>query len=261
MARLNEGGQILGDVLASLGILVVGALLIGLLAINASAFSQYSVEELQATFLAQEGLEAARSIRDKDFDDLTDGTHGLALSNNQWIFSGISDIQDRFTRQIIVSSVDARLKKIVSNVTGPETNVSLTTYLANLKQSAGAAGNLTFDLSGALLENGNKTLRNIKLTNNGGASVTIDKITVWWQGDSPIQEIRLNSAVWSHANTGSPSGKQPSGTELNIVDYTLGAGQSESDTWFKFEGPTSATNFIVRFQMSDGSVVYVRLEL
>ncbi len=45
---------------------------------------------VRATFLAEEGLEAARSLRDSDFANLTDGDHGLAISGNQWSFSGAS---------------------------------------------------------------------------------------------------------------------------------------------------------------------------
>ena len=86
----------------------------------------------RATMLAQEGLEAVRNIRDgycnphdvacnnansTGFELLTDGDHGLALSENRWIFSGISDTTDIFTRKIQVTTVDSTHKGITSTVT------------------------------------------------------------------------------------------------------------------------------------------------
>ena len=69
---------------------------------------------VRATFIAEEGLEIIRNIRDASFTNLVDGTHGLAVSGNQWVLSGSSDITDIFTRQITISTIDADTKQIVS---------------------------------------------------------------------------------------------------------------------------------------------------
>lgn len=96
----------------------------------------------RAAILADEGLEAVRNIRDENFTNLTDGTYGLAISGNQWVFSGISDVTDIFTRAITISSVDANRKLVTSTVNWPQNpqrtgNVTLTTYLTNWKASGG----------------------------------------------------------------------------------------------------------------------------
>ena len=71
----------------------------------------------RAVLLAEEGLEAVRNIRDDDFSNLSDGTHGLAQSGNVWILSGSSDVTDIFTRAITISTVDANRKNVTSTVT------------------------------------------------------------------------------------------------------------------------------------------------
>ena len=76
----------------------------------------FSGNHARATMLAEEGLEAVRNIRDENFFNLTDGTHGLTISGNQWILSGSSDASGIFTRQISISSIDAERRQISSSV-------------------------------------------------------------------------------------------------------------------------------------------------
>lgn len=98
-------------------------------------------QRARAAFLAEEGLEASRNIRDANFSNLTDGAKGLAVSGNQWVFFGTSDTTDNFyTRQITISSIDSKRKQVVSNVTWQQNNqrtgsVSLTTYLTNWRNT------------------------------------------------------------------------------------------------------------------------------
>jgi len=99
-------------------------------------------QRVRAVFLAEEGLEASRNIRDENFSNLTDGTKGLSISGNQWTFSGSSDLTDSFyTRQITISTVDSSRKQITSAVSWQQNpqrtgSVSLITYLTNWKASA-----------------------------------------------------------------------------------------------------------------------------
>lgn len=67
--------------------------------------------------LADEGLEASRSIRDGAFTNLTDGAHGLAISGGVWTYSGTQDVAGQFTRSVTVSTVDANTKTLASTVT------------------------------------------------------------------------------------------------------------------------------------------------
>jgi hypothetical protein len=98
----------------------------------------------RAALLAEEGLEAARNIRDSGYANLADGTYGLAITGGQWMFSGAEDATGTFTRRVTVSSVDTRRKLVTSAVTWQQNAqrtgiVSLTTRLTNwMAQAAGS---------------------------------------------------------------------------------------------------------------------------
>jgi hypothetical protein len=72
-----------------------------------------------ARMIAEEGLEATRSIRDtNNFSAVTVGVHGLGSAGNVWQFSGASDVVDTsFTRSVTVSTLSLHEKKVSSNVT------------------------------------------------------------------------------------------------------------------------------------------------
>lgn len=97
----------------------------------------------RAALLAEEGLEATRNIRDAGFANLTDGTHGLSVAGNQWVFSGASDASGIFTRAVTISSIDSHRKNIVSTVTWQQNlertgTMTITTELADwLRSSSG----------------------------------------------------------------------------------------------------------------------------
>lgn len=89
----------------------IGALLYG------EEGAMISGQKTRAVLLAEEGIEAARNIKDENFDNLADGAYGLAVVSGRWIFSGTQDVTDIFTRKIEVFTVDADRKRVVSRVT------------------------------------------------------------------------------------------------------------------------------------------------
>jgi prepilin-type N-terminal cleavage/methylation domain-containing protein len=127
-----------------LAVSVFGLIITGL--IGALVYGQESSSlagaRVRAVFLAEEGLEAARNIRDADFNSLSDGNHGLVIAANEWFFSGAQDTTDIFDRQIRISTVNDDTKQVVSRVTwqqNPQRDglVELVTYLANWQKVAG----------------------------------------------------------------------------------------------------------------------------
>ena len=116
--------------LAFLVTAMVGALIVGRESVATSGAQN------RAVLLAEEGLEAARDVRKDAYANLTDGTHGLAMTANKWVFSGTSDTTDIFTRVITVSAAGTDRKQVVSTITWQQTAsrtgiVTLTTYLTN----------------------------------------------------------------------------------------------------------------------------------
>lgn len=115
---------------------LVGALIYG------QESSSLSGARARAIFLAEEGLEATRNIRDSNFTNLLDGNHGLVVSANEWVFSGAQDTTDIFDRQISISTVDADTKQIISRITWQQNpqrsgSVELETYLTNWQKVTG----------------------------------------------------------------------------------------------------------------------------
>lgn len=91
----------------------------------------------KAIFLAYEGLEATRNIKENDFTRLTDGSHGLVVAGGGWDFSGNEDVSGRYTRTVTVSSVDTKTKQAVVMINwqyNPYRNgsLSLKTYFSDV---------------------------------------------------------------------------------------------------------------------------------
>lgn len=143
------------ELLVAISIFVLGFVTLGFLAFEASTSSRQGIERTQAILLAKEGLEASRSIRNSNWNNLTNGNHGITITGNNWVFSGTSDTQDQFTRTITVADIDSKTKKITSQVSwqfSPQRSDSVVfhTYLSDFREQLAKGGMLAYaDLSGA----------------------------------------------------------------------------------------------------------------
>lgn len=92
----------------------------------------------RALMLAEEGLEAARGIRDSGFANLSDGSFGLAEQNGAWALSPEPDQTDIFSRDITIADVSPTVKQVVSTVTWQQDaertgSISLVTRLTDFR--------------------------------------------------------------------------------------------------------------------------------
>jgi type II secretory pathway pseudopilin PulG len=135
-----EMGQTIIELLISVAIFVVVASGFSFFILDSYSSGRLAKEAIIGNFLAEEGLEAVRSIRDNSWDDLTNGEHGLALSGSNWIFSGsqenISGQLGNGTRKIIVEDAGSDRKKVTSQINwqfalGRPEEIRLVTYLTN----------------------------------------------------------------------------------------------------------------------------------
>ena len=220
----------------------------------------------RAMLLAEEGLEAARNIKDARFGNLMDGAYGLAISGNTWILSGPSDITDIFTRTLTISSVNDTRKNITATIAWQQNPqragmVSLTTRLTNWQETSNTpvcdnqASQLIIHTDGAELAGGNKELHGIILENtHTSCDITIAKITPTWTNTKHIEEIKIDeSRVWKYNNEGSPDGKQISGVQLDIVDTVLAKEAAKEIDKIVFDGTMSGASFTLTFMMDDGT--------
>lgn len=211
----------------------------------------------RAVMLAEEGLEAVRNIRDENYANLIPGSKGLVISSNQWIFSGISDATDIFTRSTVISPVgsDDNKKKITVNVTwqqNPQRTgaVSLTSRLTNW-QATNMAGIFSANISGAAIDGADNTrVIGITMQNVGSIPIVVDKITTVWSGAPPgtkLETIRIGGiTVWS--------GSDGSGKTQDITDVTLAVGASPTAiNFFDFSNNMTGATLTLTFTMSDGT--------
>ncbi len=61
-------------------------------------------QTFKANTMLTETWEAIRSIRNRDWANLSDGDHGLSFGGGQWVLSGNSDLQNGITRVVTFST-------------------------------------------------------------------------------------------------------------------------------------------------------------
>lgn len=141
----NQSGQSLVELIIAMGVIVLVISSVAFLVIDSYVSGRLSKEITQANFLAEEGMEAIRSIRDNSWDDLSPGTYGLAVSGNNWILQGsqedVSLQLNEGIRTITIEEIDLDRKKITSQidwkfVENRLQQVKLITYLTNWQKIA-----------------------------------------------------------------------------------------------------------------------------
>lgn len=115
-------------------------------------FSQESTlragQRSRAIFLAEEGIEATRSIRDENFTNLTAGEHGLTASN-KWGLTDQPDIINDFTRTLAIADINSQTKQVVSQVSwkqsgGNQVSVSFSTLFTDWRTATSAGTSTQF---------------------------------------------------------------------------------------------------------------------
>ena len=135
-----EKGQSLIELIIAIGIFVAVVFTLSLFVLNGYFSNRLALELNTAVFLAEEEIEAVRSIRDNSWLDLTTGSHGLAISGDHWVFQGeeenVGGQLNQGVRKISIEDIDPNRKKIISQVSwqfseGRPEEIKLVTYLTN----------------------------------------------------------------------------------------------------------------------------------
>lgn len=146
----NKGFSVV-EVILAIGIFALFSTGITYLSIDTLQGDEKIEENSKALMYAQEGLEAVRQMRDKNYLQLSDGDHGLQIQNNIWSFiQAPEDIDSYYSRTVTIDDVfrdgdgnisdsgtlDPDIKKATSRIEWlhrgiiPK-SVELTTYLSN----------------------------------------------------------------------------------------------------------------------------------
>ncbi|HXF44331.1 MAG TPA: hypothetical protein VNK70_02620 [Candidatus Paceibacterota bacterium] len=109
-------GQSLVEIMIGLSLIVLGIGFASILVFGGEKILIDRGNAIQARQIAKAGLEAARSIRERDWNELADGVHGLAFGTSSWFFSGSADSDGFFTRTVTVSPSGENAKLVESKV-------------------------------------------------------------------------------------------------------------------------------------------------
>lgn len=132
-----SAGQSVLEIVVALGIFTVSIAASYQVFFGGQTISEDSVNFELAMNYAQEGAEAAKAIRDRNWSELISGDHGLEFNGFEWMFgsSSISDGRDIFTRTISVYPEGENEKIATTTVTwlarGSTQTVELVEKLTN----------------------------------------------------------------------------------------------------------------------------------
>ncbi len=258
-------GQSLLEILFAIALFTIGVVTIGYVLFESQSSMQNNIEFSQALLLAEEGIDAVRSIRDHSFALLEDGIYMLVQDNSAWELREIEPNASKFERTITVSSVSDGVKQITSLVSWEdlhqiEKDVTLHTYVSGWRSYAGEGALLTVDVSGASLGTSTEELLNMTISNTSDTVVTITALRVQYDNFYTLHQIDIAQVPVFLVPMPSPLGLN-SGAYVDIEDYEVARG---SDTIllspFVFNGSMVGTDFLITFFMGDGSTKEVRVD-
>ena len=142
-------GQMVIEIIVAVSIFAIIAATSIVVIVGSLSTARLAEEESQATFIATEGLEAVKSIRNQGWVNLANGSYGIASVSGAWVFSGSSDLDPsgkytRVTSVISVSrdgsgnivtsggTVDPETKKVTSTVSWNFTPARQNSVVMNL---------------------------------------------------------------------------------------------------------------------------------
>lgn len=284
--RFDASGQSLIEAtlaLALLAIAVGGSLTVGVRSFDTLERSRDTVT---AAAIGHEGVEALRALAAGSWASLTDGAFGLSRGSSGWALVGTPDVTDgRYTRTIVLAHAHRDASCRLADASGtddPDTksatvtvawtsggavrNRMFTTHLTNWRGASALcsiteAGSLTIDASQACIGGEQKQLEGVVFRNTGLGTITTDRLALSWvlgNGSSPgnIQSVKVSGQdVWHATSSGdwSPSGVQPSGTELNIQNVAVPAGGTVEVDRFRFDQKLAGASFTLSVRMLDAS--------
>lgn len=274
-----QSGQSIIEFIVGAAILVIIGTSATVALVGSYSANTLSQQESQASSFGQEAIAAVESIRNQNWGNLTNGTHGLSNASGSWIFAaGSSDTNGIYTRSVTVSDVYRNNGQIVSSGgsidpntklaevqvswnSGPtrKNSIRLDQYFTNWQTAiskgtvsascTNQASCLDLATSSATLVSNNKTIEGLTFTNNNPATAaTIDKMTVTWTKppSSQMNSISIGgTTVWT--------GGVLSGNTVDITNVTVPAGTSITIDSINFSKGVNTSTFDISFIMSDGS--------
>lgn len=230
--------------------------------------------------IGEESLEAIQSIAYNNWPALADGSYGLTSAGGSWQLQVSPDsVNGKYSRTVIISPVkrdidcnivlsggtsDPDTKLVTININWPDFNTSrtrsFTQYFTRWDAPTycvvkGQAGYLLIDVSRASIDSTKKVMVGVAFTNISEVPITIDKLKLTWTMPGDIEWIKIEGTNYWHSTngTGTPQGTQPSGTELDIVNVVIPAGETYDADGFRFKQKIDGSTVTIKATMTDGT--------
>ena len=255
--RISERGFSLVEVTLAITLGgVIFSLFVGML-MYAQDNAVVAASNRQAAAYAHAGLEAARTLRAANIENLTTGNHGIATSSSGWVLQGTSTKRGIFTRQISIAEIDEDRRGVTSTVTWVQNrqrtgSISVGTRITNWRVTA---GNQAFFLSVATTTAAvdavdDSQVINVTLENTGDSDSTVASIDSSWSGapgGTKLNTIRIDGTdVWT--------GNANSGNTQDITDVLLAsASGTHPINYLDFSKDMTGATVTLTFNMSDAS--------
>ena len=225
-----------------------------------NALTLRTAEKTKALWLAEEGIEATRSIRDTAFSGLTPGAHGLSAASNSWQFSGTSDVTEKYYRTVTITSLTGDSVMASSSVSwntkGATSTVMLASQFTNWRKAVGTqASHVTANVTGAdLLLPSTVVLSNMTFSTDGIiGTTTLTKVTVAWTPTTPTS-IKLQSINIPN-NTPVYTGTQSSGVTVTLPTPVVLVGPTSQGIQVLWNQSVLGKSFTITYTFSDGSAL------
>jgi hypothetical protein len=281
MKEVNKGSILFEAVIA----VAVGVLFIVPLATLVTITSSGTGRVDQAQEALTNAIEGDEAIQTIDFDDIPITADGqLSFSSGQWQVTaggGPESLSGGYTRSIQVLDVyrdgnceivqnggtlDSDSKLVETSITwtdleGNAQSVNNESLITRWDDPQGgcfvseAASVVDLDISTSANWHGQKQLRDVFITNNGSSDVTITKVTMTWDNNELVEQLFIDTKIWSNSGPGTPSGSQVSGTELDVEDLTLVPSQIGNMSKVQFSDNMIGTTLTIKLEFSDGSSI------
>lgn len=251
-ARRGSSGQILLEALLGVGMAAIlgGIIVIGIG--DALVTDRIGTERSRAFTLAAEGLEAARAIRDRRWDHLIVGDHGIALVTDPvtaattYAFTGHSDVTGIFTRIVAVEPVTRT-----------------------------AAGDVTADQTAGSLDQDSKVVRSTVRWDQGGirpGKVELQTMLTNWRDRTWVETLESEFREGTLAGTQAVSAPPPPTGNGSVRLQMFGSGEEfggepriEGQYDFNASGPTDGRDvavsggyaFVVTGSNAGGASLYI----
>jgi len=291
MSYQKHAGQNLIEAIVAVGIfsILVGAgVTAGLNYFNTQIRAQ---EQTKLAQISQSTFEILDGLSKNNWAAFTNGAHGLSLSGSDWSLNSTPDTVDNVTRTITIADAnrdgscnlvasggtpDSDTKLIntlltYSNNRGTQ-NKTFSQYITNWPNPVncvipqgpgGQAGGLGLNVGTATRQeyfdwiNLLVTIDGVRVTNISANPVTINKAQVFTNkpGMTIYGFYINNSKRWGWFGPGTPSGAQPSGSTLDISNYTIQPGQTVTIKMTFFTSSKGVVTFRINFIMEDNTEV------